>query len=281
MSEQQSLHRQLDLCRRRLGILSERQAAYGLATPPEVLIEIEDLEKQIARLQERLRYIQTSYHLPVTHPPKTNRVLYIAIALALVVLAAIILTVMVLPKSTQEIVTSNTPSKGIFDGLLAIPTVAATTSSTSAKSTAKPGTTKLDPNLNLEKLKIPVYPNTSPYTITEELIRQNLYIVQNYSSFNIETFIGKDTCSQITDFYKTKLNEGGWLDISSLMTSLSIYREAKEQLEQLGGSSIVFTKNNSQVNVVYNCFPGNAARLAGIKDVEIGQVLVAFFMIVP
>jgi hypothetical protein len=68
-----------------------------------------------------------------------------------------------------------------------------------------------------------------------------------------------------SQFYRRKLNEGDWVDISSLMTTIVLYREAKAQLEQLGGSSIIYTKNETQVNVVYNCFPGNAVRLGELK----------------
>ena len=39
---------------RRLYLLQQKQATYGLNTPPEVVIEIEDLEKEIARLRQQL-----------------------------------------------------------------------------------------------------------------------------------------------------------------------------------------------------------------------------------
>jgi|GEM_PF-2373910 len=48
------LEKQLNIHKRRLNFLKEKEAAYGLSTPPEILIEIEDLTKKIAFVEKQL-----------------------------------------------------------------------------------------------------------------------------------------------------------------------------------------------------------------------------------
>lgn len=52
--EQQAINAQLELHAKRLRLLQAKQALQGISTPPEVAIEIEDIEKQIAGLKGRL-----------------------------------------------------------------------------------------------------------------------------------------------------------------------------------------------------------------------------------
>lgn len=50
----EAINKQLALHRRRLELLKERQAVQGLNTPPEVSIEIEDIEAKIEELEAEL-----------------------------------------------------------------------------------------------------------------------------------------------------------------------------------------------------------------------------------
>jgi hypothetical protein len=64
MSPQEKL---LAIHQRRLQKLQEQQAAYGLNTPPEILIEIEDIEAQIRQLQAGIKPA-ASADPPITQP---------------------------------------------------------------------------------------------------------------------------------------------------------------------------------------------------------------------
>lgn len=48
------LREQLRILKRRLNILEQQKAMYGISSPPHIIIEIEDLEKQIKRLEGRI-----------------------------------------------------------------------------------------------------------------------------------------------------------------------------------------------------------------------------------
>ncbi|MCU0493933.1 MAG: CHAT domain-containing protein [Chloroflexaceae bacterium] len=50
----QGLREQLTILKRRLSILQQQQAMYGISSPPHVIMEIEDLEKQIKQLEGRI-----------------------------------------------------------------------------------------------------------------------------------------------------------------------------------------------------------------------------------
>lgn len=43
--------------RRRLKVLQQRQATYGINTPPEVIIEIEDIQNSIGQIKQTLRQL--------------------------------------------------------------------------------------------------------------------------------------------------------------------------------------------------------------------------------
>lgn len=50
----EGIHKQLVVHQRRLQIRQEQRARYGINTPPEILIEIEDIKAEIERLQQKL-----------------------------------------------------------------------------------------------------------------------------------------------------------------------------------------------------------------------------------
>ena len=58
MSPQDDLQRLVINCQRRLQKLKEQQASFGLYTPPFILVEIEDTEAEIERLQAELFGLQ-------------------------------------------------------------------------------------------------------------------------------------------------------------------------------------------------------------------------------
>jgi len=68
MTEPNPLQRQLELARRRLYKLEEQVAIKGINTPPETTIDIEDTQKLIANLEERLGIAPTS---PTSSVPTT------------------------------------------------------------------------------------------------------------------------------------------------------------------------------------------------------------------
>ena len=63
--ELQNLETLLKTSQRRLNALQQRAAMYGISTPPEVSIEIEDLEKTIADLRGKIKAI----NLPLDTAP--------------------------------------------------------------------------------------------------------------------------------------------------------------------------------------------------------------------
>ena len=54
MARKDDIERLVAINNRRLRILKEQQATYGLNTPPHIVIEIEDLEAEIAKLTTEL-----------------------------------------------------------------------------------------------------------------------------------------------------------------------------------------------------------------------------------
>ncbi len=60
MSRQDDIQKLISNHQRRLQLLQEQQALRGLSTPPDVVIEIEDVEAQIQALQAELEIIRQS-----------------------------------------------------------------------------------------------------------------------------------------------------------------------------------------------------------------------------
>ena len=71
MPHQADLQKLILLYERRLQLLQEQQALHGLSTPPEILLEIEDIETRLADLQATL----TSLDDPTAPPGPGRRVL--------------------------------------------------------------------------------------------------------------------------------------------------------------------------------------------------------------
>ncbi len=69
MPRQDDLKKLIDHHKRRLQKLKEQQAIKGISTEPEILIEIEDIEAEIEKLQVELRETQSGSHITTT---KTN-----------------------------------------------------------------------------------------------------------------------------------------------------------------------------------------------------------------
>ncbi|MBD2203596.1 tetratricopeptide repeat protein [Calothrix sp. FACHB-1219] len=58
MDNRESLERTLNRARRALQIIEEEKAAYGLRVPPDLQIELEDKQKEVASLEARLNQLQ-------------------------------------------------------------------------------------------------------------------------------------------------------------------------------------------------------------------------------
>ena len=69
MSRQDEIKRQLTRYNRRLQILKEKEAAYGLETPVSILTEIPDIEGEIEALQAELAQIQQTFVQPSAESP--------------------------------------------------------------------------------------------------------------------------------------------------------------------------------------------------------------------
>ena len=52
--EQDHAKEMLHTCKRRLYVLELKQASYGINTPPEILMEIEDLRENIEQCQSQI-----------------------------------------------------------------------------------------------------------------------------------------------------------------------------------------------------------------------------------
>src|SRR5688500_7381801 len=59
MLAKENIQKLIKISTRRLYKLKEQQALKGIGSPPELLIEIEDLEAEIARLQEELAALES------------------------------------------------------------------------------------------------------------------------------------------------------------------------------------------------------------------------------
>ena len=82
MSRRQSLQKQLNFLWRRLQILQEQAALYGSSVEPRVLIQIEDLQAEIAELEEELAALPEETESPGAEPLRRKRLLYGGAALA-------------------------------------------------------------------------------------------------------------------------------------------------------------------------------------------------------
>jgi len=60
MTQKENLQKLIATKQRRLQFLQEKEAKFGISTPPETLIEIEDTEEKIARLEAQLAAIKES-----------------------------------------------------------------------------------------------------------------------------------------------------------------------------------------------------------------------------
>jgi hypothetical protein len=67
--EQQAINAQLELHAKRLRLLQEKQALLGISTPPEVAIEIDEIEKQRAELKGRRAELRGVAHDPAPAAP--------------------------------------------------------------------------------------------------------------------------------------------------------------------------------------------------------------------
>ena len=60
MTNKEDVRQLLNEHKRRLNILREREARLGLNAPPEMILEIEDIETKIAQLQTTLRKLENN-----------------------------------------------------------------------------------------------------------------------------------------------------------------------------------------------------------------------------
>jgi len=61
MSRKDDVQRLVAIQQRRLQILKEQRAKFGISTPPHIAIEIEDLEQEINKLQAELTVSESAY----------------------------------------------------------------------------------------------------------------------------------------------------------------------------------------------------------------------------